>query len=63
LKEYPDILGMELDTALALLRAEGLDFLIVETKPIKKQNPSGTMRVIRVSTDCPEGLELTVCKI
>jgi hypothetical protein len=62
LQNYPDVLGMELNTALALLKAEGLDFLITETKPTKKQDYSGTMRVIRV-IESPDGLELTVCKI
>lgn len=62
MKNYPDILGMELDTALALLKAEGLAFHITETKPIKKQNEEGTLRVIRVVPHSAD-IELTVCKI
>jgi len=71
LNEFPDVLGMELHDAKALLEAEGLDFIIVETKPVKKELTEGLFRVIRVrqqNTKAEEikskqSIELTVCRI
>lgn len=37
MSDFPDVLGMELHDATALLEAEGLEFIIVETKPPKKR--------------------------
>lgn len=48
--DFPDILGMELHDAAALLKAEGLAFIIVETKPAKKELTDGVLRVIRVQS-------------
>ena len=73
--DFPDVLGKELRDAKALLEAEGLDFIIAETKPVKKELDSGELRVIRVRpplSDPAVGsadrspdqcFVLTVCKI
>ncbi|MDD4563972.1 MAG: hypothetical protein PHE79_00585 [Eubacteriales bacterium] len=79
MKSFPDILGTELQNAAALLEAEGLDFIVAETKPPKRELTEGTLRVIRVQlqnteTDKSELREkldmptsnravLTVCRI
>lgn len=71
MSEFPDILGLKLRDAAALLEAEGLAFIISETKPAKKELESGELRVIRVKlsdqNESPEeerrNIELTVCKI
>ena len=68
---FPDILGMELDNAKALLEAEGLDFIIVETKPTKKELTEGVLRVIKTQLknkesdeiESKQSLVLTVCRI
>lgn len=60
--DFPDVLGMELHDAAALLDAEGLAFIIVETKPAKKELTDGTLRVIRVRP-LSQDIELTVCRI
>jgi hypothetical protein len=62
LTDFPDILGMELHDAAALLDAEGLAFIIVETKPAKKELADGVLRVIRVRP-LSQNIELTVCRI
>jgi len=70
---------MELHDAAALLKAEGLAYIISETKPPKKELTEGALRVIRIgirgaksvkdtgpSDSGPETegvLELTVCRI
>lgn len=46
--DFPDVLGKELRDAKALLEAEGLDFIIAETKPVKKEITDGELRVIKV---------------
>lgn len=69
--EFPDILGMELHDATALLEAEGLAFIIVETKPSRKELPEGVLRVIKMqpahtnhnSLEQNQRVLLTVCKI
>ena len=48
MNEFPDILGMELHDAAALLEAEGLAFIITETKPAKKELSEGVLRVIKI---------------
>lgn len=70
MNDFPDVLGMELHDATALLEAEGLDFIIVETKPAKKELTEGVFRVIRVLPQEPAYSEqqkqrfvLTVCRI
>jgi hypothetical protein len=60
--DFPDVLGMELHDAAALLDAEGLAFIIVETKPAKKELADGVLRVIRVRP-LSQNIELTVCRI
>lgn len=60
--DFPDVLGMELHDAAALLDAEGLAFIIVETKPTKKELTDGVLRVIRVRP-FSQNIELTVCRI
>ena len=61
MSDFPDVLGMELHDASALLEAEGLVFMVSETKPVKRELTEGTLRVIKVvKTDV---LELTVCRI
>jgi hypothetical protein len=62
LTDFPDVLGMELHNASALLDAEGLAFIIVETKPVKKELTEGVLRVIRVRP-LSQNIELTVCRI
>jgi len=62
LTDFPDVLGMELHDAAALLDAEGLAFIIVETKPAKKELTDGALRVIRVQPQ-NQRLVLTVCRI
>jgi len=62
LTDFPDVLGMELHDAAALLDAEGLAFIIVETKPTKKELTDGVLRVIRVRP-FSQNIELTVCRI
>lgn len=69
--DFPDVLGMEIHAATALLEAEGLPFIITETKPTKKEVAEGELRVIRVlfkkkpdeDTDEKNTIMLTVCKI
>ena len=46
MSDFPDVLGMELHDATALLEAEGLPFIIVETKPVKKEPAEGVFRQI-----------------
>ena len=58
----PDVLGMELHDAKALLEAEGLAFIVAETKPPRKELASGTLRVIK-STIQTQTIVLTVCRI
>lgn len=77
MNDIPDILGMELHDAAALLEAEGLTFMITETKPVKKE-VDGVLRVIRVRSEMTltgtadhetrdqrtgPNILLTVCKI
>lgn len=62
MNDLPDILGMELHDATALLEAEGLAFIIVETKPAKKELTEGVLRVIKVQPE-ERGFVLTVCRI
>lgn len=47
MKNFPDILGIELQNAVALLEAEGLDFIVLETKSPKRESIEGELRVIR----------------
>ncbi len=71
MNEFPDVLGMELHDAAALLEAEGLDFIIEETKPSKKELEDGTLRVIRIlpadkdfdRAGIRPDVVLTVCRI
>lgn len=70
MNEFPDILGMELHDAEALLEAEGLPFIIKETKPAKKELDSGVLRVIRIKlpngenpAEEEQNIVLTVCRI
>lgn len=71
MNEFPDVLGMELDDATALLESEGLAFIIMETKPTKKELTEGVLRVIKMQPSIikSEGVKpnqsvvLTVCKI
>ena len=58
----PDVLGMELHDAKALLEAEGLAFIIAETKPPRKELAVGTLRVIK-HTIQTKTIVLTVCRI
>jgi len=60
--DFPDVLGMELHDARALLEAEGLAFIITETKPSKKEVTEGVLRVIKVQSK-EESFVLTVCRI
>ena len=53
---------MELHDATALLEAEGLAFIIVETKPAKKELTEGVLRVIKVQQKELDFV-LTVCRI
>ena len=62
MNDFPDILGMELHDATALLEAEGLAFIIVETKPAKKELTEGVLRVIKVQQK-ERDFVLTVCMI
>ena len=48
MSDFPDILGMELHDAAALLEAEGLTFVIEETKAVKGEVADGALRVVRV---------------
>ena len=62
MNDFPDVLGMELHDATALLEAEGLAFIIAETKPARRELTEGDMRVIRVQRR--DGIiKLTVCRI
>lgn len=79
MKIFPDILGIELQNAAALLKAEGLDFIVVETKPPKRELAEGELRVIRMQiqdignpnkseyteklTSASKRAVLTVCRI
>lgn len=71
MNEFPDVLGMELHDATTLLEAEGLAFIIVETKPVKKELTEGILRVIRVTSQSVksnkpgsnQSVVLTVCRI
>lgn len=65
---FPDVLGMKLDVAAALLEAEGFPFLVEETRGFKGEVAEGTLRVIRVLSAAEDAGEpahtvLTVCKI
>jgi len=62
LLEIPDVLGIELEKAKTLLNSEGLDFIVKETKPTRREPIEGTLRVIKIITNSEE-LVLTVCKI
>jgi beta-lactam-binding protein with PASTA domain len=62
LNDFPDVLGMELHDATALLEAEGLAFIVVETKPAKKELTEGALRVIKAQPQ-EKGFVLTVCRI
>jgi len=62
LNEFPDVLGMELHDATALLEAEGLAFIIIETKPSKKEQAEGVLRVIKAQPE-NQNFVLTVCRI
>jgi len=53
---------MELHDAKALLEAEGLDFIMIETKPEKRGIAEGVLRIIRVQPQ-DDHLVLTVCRI
>ena len=53
MRVIPDVLGMVLNDAKALLVAEGLDFIVLETKPTKNQSVEGILRVIRVQPEDP----------
>lgn len=59
----PDILGMKLDEAKALLETEGQTFRIIETKPTKPIDDSGTLRIIKVSMVNDKEVSIVVCKI
>lgn len=76
MRDVPDILGMELNAATALLESEGLAFIVQETKPPRGENGNGRLRVIRAKTiirnqefwgdsvfSRPIELILTVCRI
>lgn len=68
MENIPDVLGMEFDMAKALLEAEGLDYIVVETKPSKREEVDGILRVIKVSKQLETekmrcSFILTVCKI
>jgi len=63
LTEFPDVLGMELHDAKALLEAEGLAFHIVETKPAKRELTEGVLRVIKAVRPQDQNFVLTVCRI
>ncbi len=75
MNDFPDVLGMELHDATALLEAEGLAYIITETKPTKRKNcvpaDDGQLRIIRVKPPAsdvthPEQNQrfvLTVCRI
>ena len=58
----PDVLGMELHDAKTLLEAEGLAFIIAETKPPRKELAVGTLRVIKSAIQM-QTIVLTVCRI
>ncbi len=62
MNEFPDVLGMELHDATALLEAEGLAFIMIETKPSKKERTEGVLRVIKVQPE-NQNFVLTVCRI
>ena len=71
MNEFPDVLGMELHDATALLEAEGLAFIIIETKPAKRELTDGVLRVIKIQppklkpekSEQNQSLVLTVCRI
>ena len=71
MNEFPDVLGMELHDAAALLEAEGLAFVIIETKPVKRELTDGVLRVIKIQpprtkpekSEQNQSLVLTVCRI
>ena len=63
MNEFPDVLGMELHDAKALLEAEGLGFRIIETKPAKRELTEGVLRVIKAVQPQDQDLVLTVCRI
>ena len=58
MSDFPDVLGMELHDATALLESEGLDFIIIETKPTKKELTEGVLRVIKVQPKNGESTEM-----
>lgn len=61
--EFPDVLGMELHDAKALLEAEGLAFHVIETKPSKRELTEGVLRVIKAVPSQTQNFVLTVCRI
>lgn len=61
--EFPDVLGMELHDAKALLEAEGLAFRVIETKPSKRELTEGVLRVIKAVQPQDQNFVLTVCRI
>ena len=63
MNEFPDVLGMELHDATALLEAEGLAFHVIETKPTKKELTEGVLRVIKAVQPQGQNFVLTVCRI
>ena len=63
MSEFPDVLGMELHDATALLEAEGLAFRIIETKPAKRELTEGVLRVIKAVQPFGQEFTLTVCRI
>lgn len=63
MSRFPDILGMELHDAEALLEAEGLTFVLTETKATSGGAAEGTLRVVRVQTRASGPMILTVCRI
>lgn len=65
MKNFPDILGLELDLGKALLESEGLAFHIVETKPARPPRDvysHSKMRIIKVEQQA-DIVVVTVCKI
>ncbi|HWQ79953.1 MAG TPA: hypothetical protein VN381_14090 [Anaerovoracaceae bacterium] len=63
MSDFPDILGMELHDAAALLEAEGLPFVITETNAVKREVSDGVFRVVRVQPQISDRVVLTVCRI
>lgn len=68
MRSFPDVLGMKLSVAAALLEAEGFPFLVEEVRGTKGEVVEGTLRVIRVlpadeKAEAAATLILTVCKV